>query len=113
MKLSDLTPGMTIYDVHTERAGNTTMRVEGCWEVRVESVHLDASPPYAMLRWNVVNPAKKHFYVPREWKRWPKEWIRQDLSGPRSCGICHAKESDGHRAACEHPRAVRARKAAR
>lgn len=33
MELKDLTLGMTtLYDVHTERAGNTMMRVERCWE---------------------------------------------------------------------------------
>lgn len=109
MRLDQLQPGMTLYDVHTVRAGNTTIRVEGCWEVRVESVHLDAVPPYAMLRWNVVNPAKKYCQVPRGWKPWPKEWLRQDIFGERSCAICCAKESVGHRDTCTHPRAIRAR----
>lgn len=114
MRLDQLEPGMTLYDVHSERAGNTTMRVEGCWEVRVVSVHLDASPPYAMLAWNVVNEPRKYFTIPKGWRRWPKEWIRQDLFGGRACALCNAKESDGHRDSCQHPRAVRARaKAAR
>lgn len=109
MRLDQLEPGMTLYDVRSERAGNTTMRVEWCWEVRVVSVHLDASPPYAMLAWNVINPARKYFTVPRGWKRWPKEWIRQSLFSGRSCALCFAKEGDGHHENCQHPRAVSAR----
>lgn len=109
MKIADLTPGMTLYDVHSQRAGNTTMRVEGCWKARVISVHLDESPPYAMISWN-ANPPRKYFTV--KWKRCPKEWLRQDIFGPRSCCICHAKEHEGHRETCQHPRAISARKKA-
>ena len=112
MRLDQLEPGMTLYDVHSERAGNTTMRVEGCWMAQVVSVHLSASPPYAMLAWN-HNPARKHFAVPKGWKLWPKEWLRQELfGGGRSCAICHGKEGVGHSATCRHPRAVRAREKA-
>lgn len=107
MRLDQLEPGMALYDVHSHRAGNTTMRVEGCWAARVISVHLDESPPYAMIAWN-GNPPRKHFRT--KWTRWPKEWIKQDVFGERSCALCHGKESDGHRPTCEHPRAVRARK---
>lgn len=112
MRLDQLEPGMTLYDVHSERAGNTTMRVEGCWMAQVVSVHLSASPPYAMLAWN-HNPARKHFAVPRGWRLWPKEWLRQELfGGGRSCAICCGRESAGHSATCRHPRAIRAREKA-
>lgn len=110
LRIDQLEPGMTLYDVHSERAGNTTMRREGCWTARVVSVHLDESPPYAMISWN-GNPARKCFHH-TTFKRWPKEWIKQELFGGRSCALCHAMESAGHSATCEHPRAERARKKA-
>lgn len=53
--LSKLRPGDILYDVHSERAGNTTMRRQGEWTVRVIEVHDD----HAMCSWN-GNPATKY-----------------------------------------------------
>lgn len=57
IKFDKVKPGMTLLDIHSERAGNTTMRRLGCW--KVEIVDVDAEG--ATVRWN-SNP-------PRWWHR--------------------------------------------
>lgn len=47
-------PGMVLLDVHSERAGNTTMRRLGCWKVHVLSV--DKKMRTAMVSWNGNSP---------------------------------------------------------
>ncbi len=53
MKFERIKPGMTLYDVHSYRMGNTTIRSWGVWRVIVESV--DAEKRTAVVRWNEVN----------------------------------------------------------
>ena len=50
IKFEKITPGMTLFDIHRERAGNTTMTRLGCWEVKVRSV--DAEKRTAVVSWN-------------------------------------------------------------
>lgn len=112
IKTSDLKVGDILHDVHSQRMGNTTMRCEGHWEAKVTEVAEDGT--WAMVSWN-GNASRKYWgFVP--YKRWPKEWIRGGNAtlgrGGRTCCICYAQESDGHRETCEHPRAVAARKRA-
>lgn len=47
--------GDTLWDCHRTRAGNTTMRVMGCWQVKVISV--DTVRSNALVSWN-GNPAR-------------------------------------------------------
>lgn len=42
--------GQTLYDIHRERAGNTSMTRVGCWEVAVVSI--DHAAGTARVRWN-------------------------------------------------------------
>ena len=58
MKFEKLRPGMTVYDVHTYRVGNTSMRAVGVWEVRIVSV--DAESRRFVASWN-GNAAKVFF----------------------------------------------------
>lgn len=53
--LSKLTPGQILYDVHSERMGNTTIRRQGVWKVRVIEVYED----HAVVSWN-GNPPRKY-----------------------------------------------------
>ena len=106
IKTSDLKVGDVLHDVHSHKMGNTTMRAEGHWLVRVVEVADDGS--WAMLSWNGNRPCRYTGTVPH-YKRWPKEWIRSGFGG-RTCCICHAREADGHKSYCDHPRAVAARK---
>ena len=59
MKFEKLQPGMTVYDVHRHKLGNTTMSTVGVWRVRIVSVDHDAKRVTAS--WN-GNPAKTFFY---------------------------------------------------
>jgi hypothetical protein len=110
IRTADVKVGDILHDVHRVKAGNTTMSIEGYWTARVTAVADDGS--WAEASWN-SNPAKRyHSTMPKSWRRRPKEWISQRLFEPRSCGVCHASERDGHVADCEHPRAVAKRKRA-
>ena len=109
IKIESLKAGDVLYDVHSERAGNTTMRREGCWECYVRAI--DPNGKWVEISWN-GNPARRSATVPAEYKRAPKEWIRSELFGPRECYFCRKTEKQGHDADCEHPRAIAARKKA-
>lgn len=109
MKIADLKVGQVLYDVHSERAGNTTMRREGCWECYVRAIDPDGK--WVEISWN-GNPARRSATVPAGYKQAPKEWIRSELFGPRECYFCRKTEKQGHDADCEHPRAIAARKKA-
>ena len=50
MKFEKIKPGMTLYDVHSYRMGNTTLKTMGCWTVRVISV--DTEKRTAVVSWN-------------------------------------------------------------
>lgn len=57
IKFEKIQPGMTLWDVHSELAGNTLMKRWGKWEVRVYSVHNGTTAQgrplrYAMVSWN-------------------------------------------------------------
>ena len=64
MKIEQLKPGMVVYDCHSHRMGNTTLRSLGTWSVRIISV--DPEGRFVEASWN-GNPAQK-FY--RNWRKW-------------------------------------------
>jgi hypothetical protein len=108
IKTSDLKVGDVLHDIHRTKQGNTTMTAEGHWTVRVVAVADDGS--WADLSWNGNRPQR--CYGSTRYKRWPKEWYSPGMGGGRQCALCHADESAGHKPACEHPRAIAARKRA-
>lgn len=63
MKIESLKPGMTIYDVHSYRMGNTTMRTLGCWNVTVIEVNADRT---IIASWNDNKPTRMH---ERQWSK--------------------------------------------
>lgn len=65
MKITDLKPGMTVYDVHSYRMGNTTARTMGTWQVFIVAV--DDQRRTVMAQWN-GNSASK--FSERIWKKW-------------------------------------------
>ncbi len=50
IKFEKIKPGMILLDIHSVRAGSTTMRRKGCWPVRVISI--DSDKRRAMVSWN-------------------------------------------------------------
>ena len=109
IKIESLKAGDVLYDVHSERAGNTTMRREGVWECYVRAV--DPNGQWVEISRN-GNPARRFAAVPRGYKRAPKEWILSELFSARRCHFCMMSKPDGHAPDCEHPRAIAARKKA-
>lgn len=67
MKLEKLKPGMVVWDCHSHRMGNTTLKSLGTWTVRIISVDLERR--FVEASWN-GNPPRK-FY--RDWSKWRLE----------------------------------------
>jgi hypothetical protein len=51
VKLADIRPGMVLYDRHTHRMGNTTIRTIGEWRVTIVDVPANTSQPFT-VSWN-------------------------------------------------------------
>lgn len=58
MKFEKIKPGMTLYDVHSHRMGNTTMTTIGVWKIQVISV--DAEKKTFLGSWNSNAPQTFH-----------------------------------------------------
>jgi hypothetical protein len=58
IKFEKIQPGMTLFDIHSERMGNTTMRELGKWDVYIVSV--DPTTRSAIVKWN-GNPPKRWY----------------------------------------------------
>jgi hypothetical protein len=67
VKWETVQAGDVLYDVHSYRMGNTTMRSMGCWEVRVRSI--DHAKGTAVVSWN-GNP-------PETWRRYQIAKLRR------------------------------------
>lgn len=61
MKIDKLKPGMTVYDVHSHKMGNTTIRTVGVCPVKIVKVGIEKS--LVLARWNVVNPPEWYGYA--------------------------------------------------
>lgn len=80
MKIEQLKPGMVVYDVHSYRMGNTTVRSMGCWAVKILEVH----ERKVVASWNGNQP--QTFYGPRfKWRAKKPEMVRN------SFGACRLK----------------------
>lgn len=65
MRFEKLRPGMTVYDVHRRKMGNTTMSTVGLWRVLIVSVDHEAKRLTAS--WN-GNPART--FYPKDVAKW-------------------------------------------
>lgn len=75
IKFEKIQPGMTLYDRHSHRMGNTTMKTIGEWPVRIISV--DAEKRGAMASWN-GNPAR--WYSERDLRKLHTWSMRDDCA---------------------------------
>lgn len=64
MKIEDLKPGMTVYDVGTYGMGNTVLRSVGVWPVRI--IEVDMATRSVLASWNMNEPKR----YKREIRRW-------------------------------------------
>ena len=79
MKFDELKPGMVVYDVHSERMGNTMLRSVGVWEVKILSV----APDCVTYSWN-YNREQRAYRGSRVISKWRKDrpvLIRDGLAG--------------------------------
>lgn len=56
IKFEKIKPGDVLWDYHSERAGNTTMRRWGNWPVHIIEIHADTQT--AIVSWNGNRPQK-------------------------------------------------------
>lgn len=68
MKLERMTVGMTLYDCHRTKMGNTTMSRMGCWPVLIKEIDIEHSR--ALVVWNMLN-------APQWWNRKRLEKLRR------------------------------------
>lgn len=54
IKFEKIQPGMTLYDRHSHRMGNTTLRTIGEWRVKV--LEVNAAEREALVSWNGNRP---------------------------------------------------------
>lgn len=115
IKLKNIKPGDRLFQVRTEKLGNTNIRQQGVYAVDIISI--DHVAGYAMVRWN-GNPARRwNRYELERLYRFAPEWLRQSLvyaAKRYRCHHCRAtsseKNSANHKPNCPHPRAVAYRK---
>ncbi len=67
MKITDLKPGMIVYDVHKYKMGNTMISTVGIWEVEIKRVDIEEG--IVTARWN-YNSEGRYFY--HAWSKWRK-----------------------------------------
>lgn len=60
IKFEKIKAGDVLFDVHSYRMGNTTIRSMGCWEVKVVEVYPDKRS--ALVSWNGNTPEVWHEY---------------------------------------------------
>ena len=65
MTISNLKPGDVLWDAHSYRMGNTSMRSVGVWPVRI--LEVDPDGKWVKVSWNENFP-EKHYSLPRSWK---------------------------------------------
>jgi hypothetical protein len=76
VKIEQLAPGQIVYDVHSHRMGNTTLRSWGVWRIRIHAIAEDKS--FVEASWN-GNRVEK--YYPRDVERWKKNEPRLVSTG--------------------------------
>lgn len=106
MKYESIKEGDVLYDVRSRKLGNTTMRGQCVYKVRIVSL---IPPRTALVSWNQNPPVNWTGRSLEKLRRHPPEWIKGGIWG-RNCHFCSSKEKDGHQETCQHPKAIRARK---
>jgi hypothetical protein len=69
MKIADIRPGMVLYDRHTYRMGNTTLRTIGEWRVTIIDAPADATQQVT-VSWNGNPPERWSWDRVKKLKTW-------------------------------------------
>ena len=78
MKIDALKPGMTVFDVHKAKAGNTSLRRWGVWTVTIVSVEGMSGTVFAS--WNGNPPRRFYEKSIRKWKKEAPHMVGDGLS---------------------------------
>lgn len=101
--------GDVLYSVCQRKAGNTSMSVQSVKAYRIEEITGEGWQRkfyyHARVAYMLASSVRKL-------RRSPPEFVYSMLFEPRKCYFCYGTKEKGHRADCEHPAAVRARKKA-
>ena len=63
ISITKLKPGMVVYDAHSQKMGNTTMRTMGVWPVKIVEVHENS----VIASWN-GNAPRKYYGTKFPWR---------------------------------------------
>lgn len=80
-KFDTIKPGDILYDVHSYRMGNTKMRAQGCWEVRV--IEVDAERRRALVSWNGNTPDWRPWFKLEKYRRSRPKRKEQPMTTPK------------------------------
>ena len=81
MKIEKIKPDMTVYDCHSQKMGNTTVRSLGIWTVKIVSV--DVEKRVVRARWN---GNEERSYFQSSYSKWTEKkpiLIRTHVGGWR------------------------------
>lgn len=85
IKFEKIEAGMTLYDRHRERMGNTTMTSIGEWKVRVISV--DPVNRSAVVSWNGNRPEEWYDWQLKKLSTWSKNEDDVEINGKLRCEV--------------------------
>lgn len=106
LALSKLKVGDVLYRVSREFAGHTKCRRDRVDEFAVAAIEPGVYAPKVTLSGYGAKGVRVSTL-----RRWPPEWVQRDIFAPRTCYFCRVEKGTAHAATCDHPAAVKARKA--
>jgi len=81
MKIESLKPGMVVYDVGTQKMGNTCLKTKVVWPVKI--VEVNEVEDWVKAEWNHNYLRKFHARSFRKWKEKPPLLIRNICGSSR------------------------------
>ena len=107
LSLDKLRVGDALYRASREFAGHTKCRRDRVDEFTVAAIEPGVYAPKVTLSGYGAEGVRVSTL-----RRWPPEWVQRDIFAPRTCYFCRSQEGTAHTKTCDHPAAVKARKAA-
>jgi len=92
VKFEKLKPGMTVYDVHSHKMGNTSIKTVGIWNVSI--IEVDLSRRTVLASWNGNTPRTYSEQSARKWRANKPLLIRGAFG---SCRLATREEVKTHK----------------